>query len=292
MRHLILPDIDIEPGFLIAEYEAYLHEWLLAAREDAESGHVSAAICLQGAFAELATTGRLETDWLGIFDAYLTDELGGPLAYSEAYGTRLYKFAAQWKQSTVHAIHTRWWLECAIDRENTDHSHFAQLLAPKESAGWICDHDVSPTIERHRMKSELTQSIEIDSYPPEFTVRALLEPTCHGSVVVGPIILTPKPPTFAGTPASANSSFRMNWSSVPISAPPYFVGHAGAIHFFGASFFRNARPNSCSSSSIALSAPSQSAGNASLRKSRTSARNDSCSSVNLNLIAGLLEVGR
>ncbi len=159
MRHLVLPGIDIEPGFLTREHEAYLQDWLVTTREDVEQGDVSASMCLQAAFVELVTAGRLETDWLGVFDAYLTDELGGPLAYSEAFGTRLYKFADQWKQSTVHAIHTRWWLECAADNDKVDHSRFAALLAPKENAGWIYDHDVSPTIERHRMKSELMQSM-------------------------------------------------------------------------------------------------------------------------------------
>jgi hypothetical protein len=158
MRHLAIPGVEIEPGFLISEHEAYLHEWLIAARENVESGHVSASMCLQAAFIELVTAGHLETDWLGVFDAYLTDELGGPLAYSEAFGTRLYKFADQWKQSTVHAAHTRWWLENATGG-GVDHGHFADMLAPKENAGWIYDHDVSPTIERHRMKSELTQSM-------------------------------------------------------------------------------------------------------------------------------------
>lgn len=159
MQHLTLPGIEIEPGHLIPEHEAYLHEWLVATRNDVEQGSVASSVCLQAALIELVTAGRLGTDWLGVLDEYLTDEAGDPLAYSEEYGKRLYKFADQWKQVTVHAIHTRWWIECATDADAVDHGRFAQMLARKESAGWIYDHDVSPTIERHRMKSELTQSM-------------------------------------------------------------------------------------------------------------------------------------
>src|SRR4051812_306773 len=135
MRHVVLPAVRLEPGLLLSEHEAYLHDWLVLARDDAERGEVSASMCLQAAFAELATAGRLETDWLGVADAYLTDESGRPLAYSEAFGTRLYKFAGQWKQPTLHAIHTRWWLESAVEGGEVDHGRFAEMLAVKENGG-------------------------------------------------------------------------------------------------------------------------------------------------------------
>ncbi len=159
MRHLLLPDIELVASHLAPEHDAYLREWLLGVREDLEQGEASASICLQGAFAELVTADHLETDWIGIVDEYLVDETGRPLAYSEAYGKRLYKFGAQWKQSTVHAIHTRWWLACLAEGSAVDHARYAVLLTDKHNAGWIFDHDVSPTIERHRMKSELMQSM-------------------------------------------------------------------------------------------------------------------------------------
>ena len=159
MEHLLLPEVDLTPGLLAEEHEAYLHEWLTAARDRVEQGDVAASVCLQGVFAELVTGGHVETDWIGVFDEWLTDEAGDPLAYSESFGKRLYKFAAQWKQSTVFAIHARWWIERVVGGDKVDHSRYAQLITKKHTAGWIFDHDVSPTIERHRMKSELTQSM-------------------------------------------------------------------------------------------------------------------------------------
>lgn len=159
MEHLLLPNVELTAGRLVAEHEAYLHDWLTAARDDAERGDVAASVCLQGAFAELTTVGHLETDWIGVFDEWLTDEAGDSLAYSESYGKRLYKFTDQWKQSTVFAIHTRWWIERISGGDDVGHDRYAQLILKKEKAGWIFDHDISPTIERHRMKSELAQSM-------------------------------------------------------------------------------------------------------------------------------------
>jgi hypothetical protein len=180
VEHLLLPELELDAGWLAPEHAAYLREWLTSARDDAEHGDVAASVCLQGAFAELVTAGHLETDWIGVFDEWLTDEAGDPLAYSESFGKRLYKFTGQWKQSTVSAIHTRWWIERIAG--DVDHEHYAQLILRKQKAGWIFDHDVSPTIERHRMKSELAQSmaqgIEIlDAAGALETRRADLEST-------------------------------------------------------------------------------------------------------------------
>ena len=59
--------------------------------------------------AEILLYGKDKTDWLGILNAYLLDNTGNPLAYSEEYGKKLYKFS-QWKQIPVHAVHTHWWI--------------------------------------------------------------------------------------------------------------------------------------------------------------------------------------
>jgi hypothetical protein len=90
----------------------------------------------------------------------LTDIDGRPLAYSKNYGKRLYRFEEQYLQSTIHAIHTRWWIEkISSNAEMPDHEKYAQLiLAKKSTDGLIYDSDVSETILRHRMKLELTMS--------------------------------------------------------------------------------------------------------------------------------------
>jgi hypothetical protein len=139
-------------------HERYLEDWHEEAIQNADNGDVAASVCLQAALTELVLFGEVKHDWLGIMDEFLIDN-GTPLAYSEAFGTRLHRFGSQFRQSTVHAVHTRWWLE-SLSGESVDHDRFADLvLAKKQTDGLFYDRDVSPTILRHRMKSELTMSM-------------------------------------------------------------------------------------------------------------------------------------
>lgn len=160
MKHIILPDISLKNGLICSVYQEYLEGWLNEVREDFEKGVVAASRCLQGAFIEQAFHDRFLTDWLGIFDEFLTDDNAVPLSYSEAFGKKLYKYEQQYKQSPIHSIHARWWIDCATNGEDSvDHEKYAGYLFPKIRNGWIYDHDVSDTIMRHRMRSELTMSL-------------------------------------------------------------------------------------------------------------------------------------
>lgn len=155
--HLLLPGVRLDPSTFSTPYGEYLKSWREKAISDAAAGDVAASQCLQAAFIDLVLWGRVKHDWLGIMDEHLIFE-GNPLAYSEAYGTRLHGFANQYRQSTIHAIHTRWWIECLHESE-VDHARFADLISKKEQTdGLFYDLDVSATTLRHRMKSELTMS--------------------------------------------------------------------------------------------------------------------------------------
>lgn len=161
--HVLLPGVDLAAP-IRAEYRDYLRTWREEAITLADAGDVAMSTCLQASFVDLALHGKVVHDWLGVMDEFLTVD-SAPVAYSAAYGRRLHRFDAQYLQSTVHAIHSRWWIE-GLNGRTLDHDAFAdRILAKKQADGLIYDRDISETILRHRMKSELTlsatQAIEI-----------------------------------------------------------------------------------------------------------------------------------
>jgi len=159
--HIFIPGLSLLSVKLVPSHLLYLNEWHEEAVQKADNGDVSTSICLQGAFIELALSGHLTHDWMGILDEYLTDDESAPIAYSEKYGQRLYGFRDQAKQSTILSIHTRWWIEnIQKGTPSVEHDKYAALLMPRKLMnGLIYDHDVSETIIRHRMKTELTMSL-------------------------------------------------------------------------------------------------------------------------------------
>ena len=159
IEHIFLPGIPLQQGFVHAAYEQYLKEWREEAIQRASDGDVAASMCHQATLIDLVLFGKPRHDWLGVMDEFLMDS-GTPLAYSEAFGKRLHHFGHQYRQSTIHAIHTRWWIERLHNEGAVNHNQFAQLvLAKEQSDGLIYDRDISETILRHRMKSELTLSM-------------------------------------------------------------------------------------------------------------------------------------
>lgn len=157
--HPILPGVVLGAGFSHPAYERYLRAWREQAIVDADDGRAAASVCHQATLIDLVLDGRPTHDWLSVMEDLLTDEVGRPLAYSVGFGDRLYKFEGQFLQSTVHSIHTRWWIETLTKPEAVDHGKFAdRILAKKGPDGLIIDTDVSPTILRHRMKAELSMS--------------------------------------------------------------------------------------------------------------------------------------
>lgn len=176
--YLFLPGIVLRPTLLTASYQGYIDGWYLSIQRDAENQNIAASGCLQGALIDLLLHGRLTFDWVGVAEAYLSGEDGLPLAYSSRYSERLYGFGNQAVQSTIHAIHTRWWLESVRDATTVDHEKYANLLLVRKLRdGLIYDHDVSETILRHRMKTEITASL---AYAVEILLAAgrLTEDLC------------------------------------------------------------------------------------------------------------------
>jgi hypothetical protein len=162
-RHFLVPGDLVGSRACFPSYVDYLRRWREEAVASAADGDTASSVCLQATLIDLATAGRLTHDWLGVMDEHLTDG-AAPLAYSQRFGQRLYGFEGQYRQSTVHAIHTRWWIECLARPSGVDHARFAaMILAKKNTDGLIYDFDVSPTILRHRMKSELTMSAAMAS---------------------------------------------------------------------------------------------------------------------------------
>ena len=156
--HLMLPKIILQPGFSHPAFEPYLREWRERAIVAADDGVAAASNCYQAVLIDLVLDGRPCHDWLSVMDDLLIDE-ERPIAYSANYGKHLHKFEAQYLQSTVHSIHTRWWIEMLYKPKTLDHGKFAALiLAKKNTDGLIYDIEISPTILRHRMKAELSLS--------------------------------------------------------------------------------------------------------------------------------------
>jgi hypothetical protein len=156
--HPILPGVVLQSGFSHPAFERYLRDWREDAIRRADEGDTAASVCHQATIIDLILDGHLRHDWPSVMQDLLTNA-GRPIAYSERFGERLHKFGGQFLQSTVHSIHTRWWIERVVDPAGVDHERFAEMvLAKKRTDGLIYDADVSETILRHRMKAELCMS--------------------------------------------------------------------------------------------------------------------------------------
>lgn len=140
-------------------HQEWLLSWLSTAEIEIEDGDVSASLCLQGILSELAIYGTPKTDWIGVVSAYLTDDNGIPLAYSEQYGKRLYRFNF-WLQSPVHAVHCLWFIEQVCRPTSLETQRYADRIIERiQPSGWIYNPEVSRTRQRNRMKSEYMMSM-------------------------------------------------------------------------------------------------------------------------------------
>ncbi|MEX9873972.1 hypothetical protein AB7X03_10870 [Providencia rettgeri] len=161
--HLLLPNINITNDFIHDKYKEYLLNWRESVMNAADDGILSSAECLQAVLIELSMNGRITHDWLTIMNELLVENHNF-IAYSRGYGKLLYGFDKQFFQSTIHSIHTRWWIENLMEPQHIDYDKFAQLiLSKKQKNELIYDFDVSETTLRHRMKSELTLSAAMSS---------------------------------------------------------------------------------------------------------------------------------
>jgi len=168
IRYILLNDLDFSELKILPHYREWLVDWLKHIEEDTENGIVSSSMCLQGLLSELTIYNRCKTDWSEILRAYLKNNEGKPLAYSQAFGEKLYRFN-QWEQSPVHAVHTHWWIEKLNRANREDLSIYSNLIEQFiQPSGWIYNPAVSNTNTRTRMRMELMMSVamglEILSY--------------------------------------------------------------------------------------------------------------------------------
>ncbi len=158
-EHILLPHVKLKKMQLVQVHQEWLLTWLSAVESEIEDGNVSASLCLQGILSELAIYGTPKTDWLGVVSTYLTDDNGIPLAYSEQYGKRLYRFNF-WIQSPVHAVHCLWFIEQVCQPTSFETQRYAGCIIEKiQPSGWIYNPEVSATRQRNRMKSEYMMSM-------------------------------------------------------------------------------------------------------------------------------------
>ena len=159
IEHIFLPCVKLQEMPLVQTHQEWLLKWLSATENEIENGDVSASLCLQGILSELVVYGTPKIDWLGVIKTYLMDEDGIPIAYSEQYGKRLYRFNF-WLQSPVHAIHCMWFIERVCLSPSKRTLKYAELITKiVQPNGWIYNPNVSITRQRNRMKSEYMMSM-------------------------------------------------------------------------------------------------------------------------------------
>lgn len=157
--HAFINSIDIKSLTGNKEYSAWLTFLLDDIEAHIQDEAVSSSMCLEGLFSELLLKGKVEIDWIGILDSFLS-EGDTPLAYSEEFGKKLYKFDSQWKQTPIHAVYTHWWIKSFLKSGGVDHQKYKDLiLSFIQPSGWIYNKSISPTGIRTRMKSELMMSL-------------------------------------------------------------------------------------------------------------------------------------
>jgi len=159
-NHILVPLIDLNAIKFPQEYYDWLSNWLSKNDSALEDGNASSSLCLQSCLAEIILYGKPKRDWDGVWSLYLTDDDGNPLAYSEKYGQRLYKFGNQWKQTPVHAIYTKYWFDMLQGITSKNLKRYSDLIINFiQPNGWIYNPKVSETSIRTRMKSEYLMSL-------------------------------------------------------------------------------------------------------------------------------------
>lgn len=155
--YIFLPDKIEDNWYLALELKDWLENWLITIEEQIEHGSISSSECIQGLLSELLLYGEDRYDWLSVERELLCDDTGNPMAYSEQYGKKLYKFDRQWKQMPVYAIYNSFWINSYYGEVQVDKYQelIYNLIQPN---GWIYNRDVSNTQLRTRMKSELFMS--------------------------------------------------------------------------------------------------------------------------------------
>lgn len=158
-NYIFYDGVDLENLSVSAAHEKWLHEYLERLQISIEKGEIAVSECLQGALIEAILGKQLKTDWPGVFKELLLTKDGLPMAYSSAYGQKLYKFEAQFEQVTVHSIHTYWFINKLASPDFTDDTLTKAMSDFWQPSGWFYNPQVSVTTERYRMRLELCMSL-------------------------------------------------------------------------------------------------------------------------------------
>lgn len=156
MNYIFLPEFEESNLIICDEYKDWINAWLYELNENIEKEMISSSECVQGLLCERLLNVR-NTDWLSVEQNLLRDENGKPLAYSEKYGKKLYKFDSQWKQTPVHAIYNSFWINRFYGADTQTYK--TMILSLIQKNGWIYNPEVSNTRIQTRMKSELMMSL-------------------------------------------------------------------------------------------------------------------------------------
>ena len=161
IEHICIPNIKYQKQHVLEIYQCWLENWLYNLEKNIEKGDICISECFQGVLSEIILYGNLKTDWKGIIEEYLTDKDENPIAYSEEYGKRLFKFEEQWKQTSVFAVYNHWWIMNASGntKDNEKYSYIMENFI--QNNGWIYNPMISNTQIRTRMKTELLMSMSM-----------------------------------------------------------------------------------------------------------------------------------
>lgn len=157
MNYIFLNQTESENLNVCNQYKDWINDWLYKINENIENECISSSECIQGLLCE-KVIGKSTVDWKDVEESLLRDEKGRPLAYSEQYGKKLYKFDAQWKQMPVYAIYNSYWISRYYG--SVDIGKYAAFIRTMiQPDGWIYNPAVSNTQLRTRMRSELMMSL-------------------------------------------------------------------------------------------------------------------------------------
>lgn len=156
MDYIFLPEFEETDMIICDEYKDWITGWLYELNENIEKEMISSSECVQGLICEHFMNAE-SIDWLDVEQNLLRDEKGNPLAYSEKYGKKLYRFESQWKQMPVHAIYNSFWINRFYGKDMSEYKDLIMSLIQQN--GWIYNPEVSNTQIRTRMKSELMMSL-------------------------------------------------------------------------------------------------------------------------------------
>ena len=161
MYHILWPTFNDNELIIPPAYRSFLADWLVEIYECIDRGDIAISQCITAFIAEILILGRNDMMWDAVLNELLTDDDGNPLAYSEQYGKRLYKYGNQWRQTPIYAIYDHYWIMSRMGESSDRYAE--QIFRNIQDSGWIFARDVSPTNIRTRMRSELMMNMAMGS---------------------------------------------------------------------------------------------------------------------------------